>query len=668
MLKQKKTLSYRPDIDGLRAIAVLAVIFYHLDIPFISGGFVGVDIFFVISGFLIGSIIYSEIQADRFSLVNFYIRRIRRIFPVLFFIVLITSIAALMILPRLQLGEFSESVISAAWFVSNFFFWFHNDYFSVAAELKPLLHTWSLSVEEQFYVFFPLLMLILNKRQFYITTTLLILLLLLSFVVSLYLSETYASANFYLAPTRAWEFLSGVILAIGLFPDIKSFVIRQCLSLSGIALLLSSMVLLDDHSIFPGINAIYPVLGSVLLIHTGSTRRITSQTWVSIVISSAVFRYIGLISYSLYLWHWPVIALLKNYSSGELNLFSKAIIFFIVFIFSIITYQFIEQPFRNHARLRKMITLKTGLLIILMMSATGLGLYYYSKRIDIADNVQTREEVLQQMAQLKTCFLKKESLKSISRCSFGDKTSDKIFLLWGDSHTLAMYPAFVKLAKQAGWRGIHATLTGCPPLFEVTVDDVKQCNGMVAQNIKNFLLNNKIDVVFLVSRWNLYETGWIRNGRLMKPNSFVSDHYTKGVDAQSSTQVLHRAIEKTVQFLTVEAGVDVNLLLPVPVLPDLIDKYQPEDNNILRRSDYLAQRASIVQRINELNYTQSNEAQSFHVIDPLDALCAKKNCKLFEQGKALYLDDNHLSPSGAMMIFPLLEDALHYNQLLKRLK
>jgi len=137
MSESKRTIIYRADIDGLRALAVLAVVFYHLDVPFISGGFVGVDVFFVISGFLIGGIIHSEIQANCFSLHNFYIRRIRRIFPALFFIVFLTSIAALVILPKLQLGEFSQSVISVAWFVSNFFFWFHNDYFSVAAELKP---------------------------------------------------------------------------------------------------------------------------------------------------------------------------------------------------------------------------------------------------------------------------------------------------------------------------------------------------------------------------------------------------------------------------------------------------------------------------------------------------------------------------------------------------
>jgi len=638
MSESKRTIIYRADIDGLRALAVLAVVFYHLDVPFISGGFVGVDVFFVISGFLIGGIIHSEIQANCFSLHNFYIRRIRRIFPALFFIVFLTSIAALVILPKLQLGEFSQSVISVAWFVSNFFFWFHNDYFSVAAELKPLLHTWSLSVEEQFYIFFPLLMLILNKRRLYISAIVLLSLMLLSFLLSFYLSESYQSANFYLAATRAWEFLAGVILATGILPAVKNYLIRQYLSLFGLGLLLSSMILLDAQSVFPGVNAIYPVLGTFLLIYSGSTG---TRTWTGTVLSSALFRYIGLISYSLYLWHWPVIALLKSSTNIELDAFAKGVIFILVLALSVFTYRFVEQPFRKQVRLKQWVTLKMGLVMMLLMSVLGYGVYYHAHYIDVAQNVKPREQQLQQFIDLKknTCFFQEETLESVSNCSFGDKNSDKIILLWGDSHALALYPAFDKLAKEAGWRGIYASFLGCPPLFDVTVDDVKECDGRIAQHIKAFVLNNKIDQVFLVARWNMYEKGWIINNRLMKPKCFVSDKDIKGIDRQSSTKVLHKALANTLKFFTEEMNIRTSLVLPTPVLPDQIDKYKPEDKNIMSREAYLSQRASIVQRIKELNHHHS-----IQIVDPLDIFCPEKNCQLFEQGEPLYLaDDNHLS-------------------------
>ena len=660
MNKQKKIIPYRPDIDGLRAIAVLAVIFYHLDVPFISGGFVGVDIFFVISGYLISCIIYSEIKAQSFSLSNFYIRRIRRIFPLLFFILFITTIAASFILPQLQLSEFYASILSVAWFMSNIFFWLHNDYFSVAAELKPLLHTWSLSVEEQFYVFFPLLMLMLvNKHRYQIMVSMLVLLLIFSFVLSIYLSDNYSSANFYLAPTRAWEFLLGTLLAVDIVPNIKQKLTRQYVALLGFGMVIFSILLLDEQSVFPGVNALYPVLGTVLLIYAGreknTNNKLVFQPLITVILSISVLRYIGLISYSLYLWHWPVIALLKNQISGELDNVAKFSIAAAVFILSALSYQFIERPFRNNPVLTKFINLKSGLLVMLIMSFIGGGLYFYNSYANNdSKNLQTREEILANLSQLKTCFLEPETLDSVSRCSFGKQNSDRVFLLWGDSHTLAMYPVFVKLANDSGWRGIHASITGCPPLLGVTIAGVKHCDGFAAQNIKNFVLENKIDAVFLVSRWGLYETGWIRNGRLMEPHSFVSDAYLKGVDAQSSTQVLHRAMGKTLQFLTQETDAKVNLLLPVPVLPDLIDKYKHEEENILQRNDYLAQRASIEQRIRDLNIDYS-----FYIIDPVDVLCPNSDCQLFEQGQPLYLDDNHLSPLGAMMLFPLLENALH---------
>lgn len=653
----KKT-NYRPDIDGLRAIAVLAVVLYHLDIAFISGGFVGVDIFFVISGYLISSIIYTEIKTQQFSIHHFYIRRIRRIFPALFFIVLVTTIASFFILPKLQLREFSESITAVTWFVSNLFFWMNNDYFSVAAELKPLLHTWSLSVEEQFYVFFPLLMILLvNKYRYQILAGFFIVLFLCSLILSIYLSEDYSSANFYLAPTRAWEFLLGTFLAIGLLPEIRQKSVRQGVSLLGLGLIMASMLLLNENSVFPGVNAIYPVFGATLLIYAGMEKTAGTtegyQPLVLTLLSNPVLRYIGLISYSLYLWHWPIISLLKNQTNSEFSTVEKALILLLTFMLSALSYHFIEQPFRHKTSLKKITSLKSGLIIMLMMSALGGGIHHYAKQTKVQESTQTLEELVTELLHMNNCFSKEETMESLLPCSFGDIHSNKVFFLWGDSHALAVHPAFVRLAEESGWRGIYASYLGCPPLFDVSVKDVKFCDGKVTNNIKKFLLNNKIDAIYIVARWKLYATGWIFNGRLMKPNGYVSDAETNGIDAETSTKVLRKALTKTLTFLDQEIDTSVNFLLPNPILPDLIEKYTPQSKHILTREGYIKQRSLIEDHVRQLTLSDR-----FHIIDPIDTFCPGEDCLLFNGDKAFYIDDNHLSPFESMSLFPLFEKAL----------
>jgi peptidoglycan/LPS O-acetylase OafA/YrhL len=652
---QNKKIHYRADIDGLRAIAVLAVIFYHLDFQFLSGGYVGVDIFFVISGFLISKIIDFEIQENIFSLSNFYIRRIRRIFPALFLVVWVTSLASVFVLPQSALQEFSASILSVTWFTSNLFFLFNNDYFSVAASLKPLLHTWSLSVEEQFYLFFPLFLVFINRHGFDGRRSLL-LIIIISLVLSILLAKEFSSINFYIAPTRAWEFLLGALLGMNLIPEIKQRLVRHLLSLLGLLLIIASILILNDKSVFPGINALYPVLGTALLIYTGcyenSARIQAIGNWA---ISNPLLRNIGLISYSLYLWHWPAISLLKNTGTGIIDFYMKLLILCVVFALSLLTWKFVEQPFRIHKKLKQAVTLKSGFMVLIVATFLGAGLYFYSAHLNITEHSLNREKALQQLSTLKQCFLKEETLESVERCSFGDKNSDKIFLLWGDSHSLAMYPAFVKLAEDSGWKGIRASLSSCPPLFGIRVEGVEHCNGEMSHYIKTFLQKNKINTIFLVARWNLYETGWYRNGKLMKPTSFVSDQQTTSIDAIMSTQVLHKGMSKTIDFLSKDLNIPINILLPVPSLPKLIDDYTPKSINIVSRKDYEEQKASLD---NYLKRFKSNPL--INIIDPINIYCPKKDCLLFESGFPMYLDDNHLSPRAAIKLLPLLKKGLFF--------
>jgi peptidoglycan/LPS O-acetylase OafA/YrhL len=297
-------LQYRADIDGLRAIAVGSVVLFHAGVPGFAGGFVGVDIFFVISGFLITKIIRDSLQEDRFSLADFYDRRIRRIFPALFAVYLVTYVLGLILLMPGDLKALAKSLLSSAAFGANFHFYGNVGYFDAPAITKPLLHTWSLSVEEQFYVLWPLAMIALArfvKLRYWLP------ILLCSLVLSLAYAEwevwrDNASAAFYMPHARAWELITGALLAIAL-PRL-AFGRRLCEAMValGLVLIAASIALLSEDRDFPGLNAVFPCLGAALIIAAGAR----GPTAVSRLLSNKPMVFLGLISYSLYLWHWPL--------------------------------------------------------------------------------------------------------------------------------------------------------------------------------------------------------------------------------------------------------------------------------------------------------------------------------------------------------------------------
>jgi peptidoglycan/LPS O-acetylase OafA/YrhL len=262
-------LQYRADIDGLRAVAVLSVLFYHAGMRLFSGGFVGVDVFFVISGYLITSIIINEIKANEFHLVNFYERRIRRIFPVLFAVVAFTLLCGALLYDAKNYTDVGNSAISATLFYSNIHFWSQSGYFEKVSTLRPLLHAWSLSVEEQFYIAFPILVLLIRrflKSRFALSLTLAA---VISFVLSVYKVQQDATSAFYLMQYRAWELLIGSILGLRIVPIKTNPVMRNIFSLTGITMILASVTLYSHETPFPGAAALVPVMGSALVIYSG---------------------------------------------------------------------------------------------------------------------------------------------------------------------------------------------------------------------------------------------------------------------------------------------------------------------------------------------------------------------------------------------------------------
>ena len=311
-------IDHRRDIDGLRALAVMPVVFFHAGLTGFHGGFVGVDIFFVISGYLITSIIVTSFDGGRNSLAWFYERRIRRILPAFVAMVIATTVAGVILLPPLDLADFGLSALTAAGFSSNIFFSNSVDYFAGPKYMMPLLHTWSLGVEEQFYILWPFLLLAcyrIGLRRGGV-------ILLAAFIVAC--SLTYAQAAmtttgsagvFYLPQARVWELMLGAILAFHLVPKIAPLWLRNALGLLGVGLILFAITQFSSTTPFPGVWALFPCLGAALIIHTGQN----GDTIVSKALSFGVFVFIGLISYSLYLWHWPIFAFAQNYWEHPFN-------------------------------------------------------------------------------------------------------------------------------------------------------------------------------------------------------------------------------------------------------------------------------------------------------------------------------------------------------------
>lgn len=358
-------LNYRSEIDGLRAIAVLPVIFFHAGIEKFSGGFVGVDIFFVISGYLITSIIIKELYNKTFSLKNFYERRARRILPALIFVILITSFLSFFFLTRSELTSYFKSVNATLLFYSNFYFWKTTPYFQSESDLEPLLHTWSLSIEEQFYIIFPIILIfIFTFLKKYILSF-----FILTFFLSLIVCQTLAlktggTLNFYFTISRVWELALGAIAAYTIINKkiLISNLYTNLLSIFGFILIIFSIFFFNKKILYPSLYTLLPALGTVLIILFAE-----EKTFIKKLLSSKILVSIGLVSYSFYLWHQPLLAIGKIYLIN-FSLFVKIIIILIAFLASCISYKFIEKPFRAGIKQKKNRFIKNIFMIFLIIN------------------------------------------------------------------------------------------------------------------------------------------------------------------------------------------------------------------------------------------------------------------------------------------------------------
>ena len=495
---------YRPDVDGLRAIAVSCVLFFHAEVPGFGGGFVGVDLFFVISGFLITRNIYLDHRDGRWSFTEFYLRRARRLLPALLVTLFFTFAAGVVFLAPEHLERLGHSLAYSTFFTSNFLFWSEAGYFDTSSDFKPLLHTWSLAVEEQYYLLWPALLvfgLTLRRRSALLGG---IALFSLSLICGEILLRGEPAAVFYLMPFRFFEFLIGTATFWLSRYRARGGAAPELLTGSGLALIGTAVFGLGESSPFPGLHGLLPTIGAALIIAAGGPR------WLGWLLTNRVSVYIGLISYSLYLVHWPVLIYYKYWWYRPLTGIERTALTLFCVAAASAMFHLVETPFRlgrGSTRLlssRAFVSLCAGLSLLLL----GMG-SYTAQRLGFPDRIATRTAFNRTLDRDYECGLNGAE----KRCLLGAKKEGKAeILVIGDSHANALRPLFDELGQRVGRKVETWTFLGCSPLFGTykvygvrSPRREKLCRAVIEQ-WERYVTANHFAVVALVARWDwLYE-------------------------------------------------------------------------------------------------------------------------------------------------------------------
>jgi len=501
-------LKYRADIDGLRAVAVLGVLLYHLDARLVPGGYVGVDVFFVISGFLISRIIYGEMEAGRFSIAHFYVRRARRILPALLSVLLVTSVMAMLVLYPSERVQFAQSAIASILFSANLFFHATLNYFSPAADEIPLLHLWSLGIEEQFYILFPLLTLLLTRMGRRGFTLLLGGLFVVSLLACARALAVAPSSAFYLLPFRAFELLCGSLIALAPVAWIPGKGLARMLSWAGLAAIAGAMYGFDKGTHFPGFAALLPCAGAAMLLLANA------HGTVGRVLSSRGMVWVGKRSYSLYLVHWPVIVFAHRLWPDASSLHWVPVLAAVSLLLAHLNFEWVEQKLRNarpdwsHARV-----LATSGLAMLVVAGAGAGIlagkgFPGSQDARVAQVLTTLDYNPTADYRSRTCFLDPDQAPGeadVSGCI--PAAGSPRAMLWGDSHAIhflqGLQPTFAARGYQIG----ALTASACPPLPGVDIGERPHCRAFNDFALAR-LLKEKPDVVILSALWYA-DPGWM---------------------------------------------------------------------------------------------------------------------------------------------------------------
>ncbi|MEE9494794.1 MAG: acyltransferase family protein [Gammaproteobacteria bacterium] len=649
-------MRYRSDIDGLRALAVIPVVLFHAGYDWIPGGFVGVDVFFVISGYLISSIISREMAQGVFTFRGFYERRLRRIIPALLIVLFATLLVGYFLLLPDEYITLSESTASALGFVPNiYFFATASTYFGLDIVTAPLLHTWSLGIEEQFYLFFPVIVFLLYKykKQGWIIPVIAAL-FIASILANILFAGVQTKFTFYMLPTRAWELLAGVLLSLGFLPEVRNKLFANLISMAGLVLILGAMLALDETAIFPGVNAIYPVLGAVFIIYANTHR----ETVVSRLLSNKVFVWIGLISYSLYLWHWPVTVYTKLIWDSPL---SQLFVVCVSVLLAAISYHYIESRYRKRERKISILrTLKELGFASIVISMAAAAIYFNGGLMDrVPDAVNSIAYKKNYGGDIKNCEPFIEGNDRANLCQLGNPKAPPEFVVWGDSHAIAISPALDEAARELGVSGYTMTSGGCRALLGVYRKSKDRCLKFNNQAMSFIKANPSIKVVFLVGYWRLPLLGESYDNS----NFLIIDEQTKFSSPAENRRVFERGLHRTLAALT---GYKV---VVVEDIPEIGSQFGKAIANHLARETWLGRNTFTYRVFHDeadayskafLEITENlPEGSDYIKIKP--QLCNGLECKLIIDGELVYADGDHLSGYGAQLLKPMFKDYLREN-------
>ena len=723
-------IRYRPHIDGLRGIAILAVVLYHAKLFGITGGFVGVDVFFVISGFLITSIIVRDIRAGTFSLLGFWERRFRRIIPALIVVMLCSAIAAFFfILYPTDYRHFGNTLIAQSVFASNILFMLTDNYFDQPSKSSPLLHTWSLSVEEQFYVLFPFFVLFsmwlaqcawvrhgmsrmgkwmalsvrvalqpIQRRPIACEVSqhpkgresmngervLLIIVLFIAivsfmsnvwfvdiassarFVIPFFLhgafsQTTYATVGFYFLPMRAWELALGIVIALcGI--KIRMQYLAEAMSICGLMAILISVFLFDESTAFPGIVALIPTCGASAIILANEYHKTISGA----MLSFSGLVWIGLISYSLYLWHWPLFVFAQIISPFPLSSWNMTGLVVLAFVCAWLSYTLIETPFRlKYIRMTRTQTISYGIISLLCIALVGVLIQKDEKGVMNRMPASARtflEEVPDRTQSDSPCFqFPGDAARYGGLCRIGD-THTKLhpqFIVWGDSHAETLSPLFDTLGKKFGIQGVVFNQGACAPILGAHQSPPNPDCEQEKKFAMEYIRDNNIKYILLVARWSYY----VRGGPDETSKGFITDSTHASRSEADASSVLERHMKSMIHEF-VEGGRNVVIVKQVPeqfyfgtreafysavhthnvpsraVSAEVHTAYQLSTNTILDR--FVMEKG-------------------VSVIDPSKILCTDGiTCELRAEGNFLYRDENHLSITGVFRIMPLFNPFFEY--------
>lgn len=619
ILKTSSPYNYRPDIEGLRAVAILLVIFYHAGFTSISGGFIGVDIFFVISGFLITSIIQKNIISNQFNLSDFYARRLRRIAPALIVMILTCSITAYFVLLPEDLKYFSKSVVTALLSMSNFLFWNEaSGYFSQSTEQLPLIHTWSLAVEEQFYLILPVVMVALQKLRKPWKIASFSGVLIASLAYSIWAVDADPISAYFLLPSRAFELLvgSGLALTWAKLPELTAFM-SNLVRLTSLSVIGYSALTIDKSTHFPGLAAILPCIATAAIIYAGKTKHLY-RVDSSFLLSNNLSTSIGKVSYSLYLWHWPIIALL-NYRGVELTTTVSFTIIALSVTLSVATYHFVEQPFRKSSwRIQPAAAylwatpLATAfILCLLVLKNDGLQFRFNS---EIAAEFSTSNSP---WITYKDCF-NSYTLDNLNACSIGKPGEPITGMFIGDSMAGHYIPFLDELAKNAGIRIFATASSGLPPFHVKNHVQFKEQRNERALNYNKERINQSLNY----------------------SNVYIAASWAQGYPYLSENE---RELLDSIEFY-IKNGIHVTLISrPNTITNDMFNHVKTER---LSGKNISAIRAPAY----DSNFYLRKIVEKFpdiSVIDPNKILCNRDNCAISIGNKTIYEDYAHINNYGS---------------------